>query len=68
MMADKDRNLGQQGKAMPGQDPQQERSDQESGRPVQLDEKNTPPPGQGGQQPAAPRPVQPEQPTGQPKR
>ena len=77
-MADKNRNLGQQGKGIPGEDAQSERSDQESGRPVQLDEKGKSQPGQGGQgghpgsgQPATPRPAQPTQPpqpTGQPNR
>jgi hypothetical protein len=76
-MADKNRDLGQQGKGMPGQGTQQDRSDQESGRPVQLDEKEKGQPGQGGQsspgsgQPGAPRPAQPAQPvqpSGQPNR
>lgn len=77
-MADKNRDLRQQGKGMPGEGAQTERSDQESGRPVQLDEKGKSQPGQGGQgghpgsgQPATPRPAQPTQPpqpTGQPNR
>ena len=48
-MADKNRDLRQQGKGMPGEGAQSERSDQESGRPVQLDEKGKSQPGQGGQ-------------------
>jgi len=48
-MADKNRDLGQQGKGLPGEGMQQDRSDQESGRPVQLDEKGKGRSGRAGQ-------------------
>jgi hypothetical protein len=77
-MADKNRDLGQQGKGVPGEGAQSERSDQESGRPVQLDEKGKSQPGHGGQgghpgsgppaTPKPPQPTSPPQPTGQPNR